>query len=217
MDWSDSWQIVLTAIASVGGASVIIVALSSWLGKLWAERLAIKQKAQMDKELAAYKKDLQMEVEKYRTKAEQFNFVNKLQFETEFKAYQLLFKYIYSADMYTRALFPTFDGFPEDKELKKQALIDRCNKQLNEIEPFYEAIEQNAPFINAEIYEKLLNIRRLINRVAITASLIKRTYLDSGNFGDLTQIYEYNNELEQAVKDISTDVRTYLSTLKVQE
>jgi hypothetical protein len=37
-------EIILTVIASAGGAGVVVAALSAWLGKVWADRLSQSQK-----------------------------------------------------------------------------------------------------------------------------------------------------------------------------
>ena len=39
MSWNDAWKVVTGALASVIPAGAAIVALSSWLGKVWAGKL----------------------------------------------------------------------------------------------------------------------------------------------------------------------------------
>lgn len=49
MTWDDTFKIVTAMLTSVGGASIIILGLSSWLGKVWANRILEKEKAELDR------------------------------------------------------------------------------------------------------------------------------------------------------------------------
>ena len=51
MLWEDILKIVASAIASVGGAGAIIWALSSFFGKMWANKILEKQKAEFQKDI----------------------------------------------------------------------------------------------------------------------------------------------------------------------
>jgi len=57
------FQVAFAVIGSVGGAAVIIAGLSSWLGKVWAERLMAKEKAQHDRELEGLRSELRIKTE----------------------------------------------------------------------------------------------------------------------------------------------------------
>ena len=54
----DIWEIIAGIIASVGAAGAIILGLSSWLGKVWADRLAEKERAAHARELEAFRQQL---------------------------------------------------------------------------------------------------------------------------------------------------------------
>jgi len=80
MDISDIFKISGAILGSVGGAAVIIVGLSTWLGKVWANRIFEKDKLRYTSELEKVKNDLKRETEKH-------NFVFSLYFEGQFKLY----------------------------------------------------------------------------------------------------------------------------------
>lgn len=63
MNTSEIWRLILLVIGSIGGASVIIVGLASWLGKIWADRLLEKQKAVYAQDLEKLKQQLTIENE----------------------------------------------------------------------------------------------------------------------------------------------------------
>ena len=50
MNYDDVFNIAAAILASVGGSAIIIVGLSSWLGKVWANRILEKDKLKVQKE-----------------------------------------------------------------------------------------------------------------------------------------------------------------------
>jgi|ERR1035441_3371278 hypothetical protein len=51
--------VVLLLLSSVGGGGAIVLGLSSWLGKVWANRLMEQEKARYRRDLEEFKADLQ--------------------------------------------------------------------------------------------------------------------------------------------------------------
>ncbi len=64
--------VLLTIIGSLGGATFLILALSNYLGKIWAERLMARERAEHDRNLETLRDELQRkaehEMETYRAK-----------------------------------------------------------------------------------------------------------------------------------------------------
>ena len=58
MTVEDVVKIAISVVASLGGGSVIIWAFSSWLGKIWANRILEKDRLRYQKELEAIKAEL---------------------------------------------------------------------------------------------------------------------------------------------------------------
>ena len=58
-DATTIWATAGAVILSLGGGGVLVFALSSWLGKVWATRIADAERARFSKELESYKSDLQ--------------------------------------------------------------------------------------------------------------------------------------------------------------
>jgi kynurenine formamidase len=52
------WSIAGAVLASIGGGGVLLLALSSWLGKIWANRILEGDKAKYQKEFAELKSEL---------------------------------------------------------------------------------------------------------------------------------------------------------------
>lgn len=90
MEWDMIFKILGSVLFSVGGAGVIFWALSSWLGKVWANRILESDRARYSREIEGIKKDFNKELAYYRNQLElarsalcrysenQFNLYNKL-------------------------------------------------------------------------------------------------------------------------------------------
>ncbi len=59
MTYEDIIKISTTILLSLGGGGVIVFALSSWLGKIWANRIMDKDRAKFEQELAALRASLE--------------------------------------------------------------------------------------------------------------------------------------------------------------
>ena len=55
MTWADTFQVVTAALGAVGGTAIVILGLSSWLGKVWANRILEKDRSEYSQELELLK------------------------------------------------------------------------------------------------------------------------------------------------------------------
>ena len=92
MPLSDVFAISGSILASIGGGTAIVFGFSNWLGKIWANRLMEKEKAEyskeMEKERAFHTRELEMmrnsflkETESYKIKLKKSEFLFEKQFE----------------------------------------------------------------------------------------------------------------------------------------
>ncbi|KPL96897.1 hypothetical protein BCT19_17015 [Vibrio splendidus] len=72
MNFVDALNIVSAALVSIGGGSILILGLSSFLGKVWAQRILGSERAKYELELEKYRDEL-----------------SKLSFEHQFKFQRL--------------------------------------------------------------------------------------------------------------------------------
>lgn len=63
MGLENLYQVAFIMLSSVGGAAVIIAALSSWLGKVWANRILESDKAKYTQELDKIRHQFQIELD----------------------------------------------------------------------------------------------------------------------------------------------------------
>lgn len=59
MSLLDALNIVVAGVVSIGGGGAIVLGLSSWLGKVWADRLMESEKATHDRDLERLRSELQ--------------------------------------------------------------------------------------------------------------------------------------------------------------
>jgi hypothetical protein len=92
MQISEIFAISGSILASIGGGTAIVFAFSNWLGKIWANRLMEKEKAEygkeMEKERATHTRELELlkstflkETESYKIKLKKSEFLFEKQFE----------------------------------------------------------------------------------------------------------------------------------------
>lgn len=216
-----TWNTVLEIIASIGGGGAIILGLSSYIGKLWAERLLQKKSQEFEKELESYKSNLSLEVEKYKIKAERFSLISRVQFETEYNTYKLIFDTLFDFAAYASNLFPhRIDYIPEDINERKEVYKERYENYLNSFNTYSQALETNAPFIPKEIYDKFALIRTKAHEIACMFPEI-RIEADDRFADDYAKIAHDNfiksGEFDTLVSQLKDEVRIYLATLKVAD
>ena len=81
MEWDDIWKIVLGVITSLGGFSVIFIAVIKFSSDIIAKRLEEKYTLKLNKELEKYKSNLDNKI-----------YITKTKFDAEFSIYRDLSK-----------------------------------------------------------------------------------------------------------------------------
>ena len=112
-------------LGSLGGGAFIILGFSSWLGKVWANRLMAKEKAEHSQELESLRNRLTQDTESYKIKLKKSEFIFQKEYEaaSEFVSLRRSFSPSLSypgmdyydacvqvADQFSR-IGTTFDGF----------------------------------------------------------------------------------------------------------
>jgi len=78
MTIKEIYQIAFAVITSLGGGAVLVFALSSWLGKIWATRILEKERAKYQKDIECYKDELdKIKIITLRYSGKQFELYNE--------------------------------------------------------------------------------------------------------------------------------------------
>ena len=206
----DLWQIVVGILGSIGTAGAIILALSSWLGKIWAERMMAKESAKYREELERLTKQL-----------ERKNYVSKVRFDAEFSIYRELsgaFLDVVRAqnDLFT---FEKMDRVPAEKYEQKKLYEERFGKGADAYNNASTQLHRSAPFIEENIFEQFRNILRDVRRQLLhyPAFYIEDDALETQR--ECQTLFEECTKRTQTINDemdkLISDLREYLKKLDV--
>lgn len=209
-------------IAYLGGASFIILSLSSWIGKIWAKIFIKQQEAKYQKDIECYKNQLSEQLEILKAKNEKANYISKTQFDAEFKIYQELSETSFSMLYKVALLFPEgLDrGIPEGKDERQQVCQDRYEKAEEELIKFQNKLYQVAPFITKEMYNLFDELKE---EARLQVVFYPRLVLNSDKewvkelFDQESKCLERTPKLREKHKYIIESLRVYLSSLKVTD
>lgn len=81
MEVKDVLMVSGALIVSLGGGFGVVLSLSSWLGKVWANRLMARDTATHAQELATSKKNLEEDIESYKIRLKKSEFIFQKEFE----------------------------------------------------------------------------------------------------------------------------------------
>jgi len=98
MEFKEILELSGVILGSLGGGAAIIFGFSSWLGKVWANRLMAKEKTEHAQELESLRSRLTQDTERYKIKLKKSEFLFQKEFEaaSEFVALKRSFLPNYS-------------------------------------------------------------------------------------------------------------------------
>ena len=209
MTTQEIWSIAGAIIASVGGAGVIICAVSGFVSARLANHIDKKYEQRLSKELERYK--LSLEERKH---------ITKTQFDKEFEIYYHLSKTFFSMivklSSFTEGTLELKDSPKENRDIK----IDEFMRMVEVTSAAQNVLYENAPFIPKDIFEQYDAIYEKANNLF----WIYEERVQSYAFGKL----DFNalvSEADKAVvkgleKDFasaSSKLRDYLNTRAIVE
>lgn len=143
MNVQDIWSIAGAIIASIGGAGIIVCAVSGFVSERIAKRID-----------ARYEQRLNKELEKYKTALEHRRHITKTQFDREFDIYHNLSKTFFSMLV---KLSSFTEGTLELKELpkeNKEIKLDEFIRMVETTSGAQDTLYENAAFIPKTIFEQ---------------------------------------------------------------
>ncbi|WP_059053644.1 hypothetical protein [Paenibacillus senegalimassiliensis] len=142
MDLQEAWNVIVAAVLSVGGAGAIIIAISSWLGRIWATHIQEKDRknyqAELEKLKASYINDLEAKKRDY----EKDKILFARYTEHQFKLYNDLYRSLYDLKIVADKLW----------EKAMEANLQDFSKQLSETTII---LEKSILLIEDKHYERL--------------------------------------------------------------
>ena len=199
---SELWQTVLGILTSVGVGGAIVCAFSSWLGKIWAQRI-------LAKETSEYKENLERLIKNLEKK----NYVSKVRFDTEFAIYRELCESTDGMERAVYMLFPSnMDYLPEDEEKRRELCLERYKTAQISYVDSSKILGRNSAFIPTEIYQLFWNLHDMC-RLQI---VFYPESLKTNNYKLQPECFERTIQIEKEYKILHEKLRDYLKKLDVE-
>ncbi len=177
-------DLIAKIVLYLGGGAVIVFALSSWLGKVWANRILEKDKVKYKKEFEKIKNVYDQELEKYKDQLERAK-ANHLRYsEFQFKLYNDLWGSLVGLRL-------TADN------LWKVAHISNVHAFEQQLRITKKIVEKNRLLIEEKHYEQLFGIFTKFGNFRIGKMLLldlREQLLTDNN-------YQLHLDIETAVKE----------------
>ena len=159
MDVSSTFHVALAVLASLGGGGLLVFGLSSWLGKVWANRI-----------LESDRRRYREEIERLRGELEKAVYAHRVQFETEFSALSEIWAKLSAVRATMGEVRPTADIIDpaEDPDVLFERRFRRFAEAFND---FVAAIDDRSPFYSEDIYQELSAAVQVARREEIGAHL----------------------------------------------
>ena len=213
MDIQTIWSVAGSILASVGGAGVIICAVSGFLSNQFAKRYEIRLEQRLNKEL-----------EEHRSRLEQKRYLTEKQFDKEYDIYYTLshkfFHMIVKLSAFTNDYINPLIELDEDSHYKAEKTLKdflQTGVVLAEAQDF---LYENAAFIPKDIFEMYDAIYEQTNDLFWDYHKRISTYIN----GKRTASDLITEKDKQTAKSIESEFRTlndhlreHLNTIYVAE
>ena len=154
MSLKEALETAGSVLVSLGGGGAIVLALSGWLGKVWAERFLEKDRAAHAAKIELLKNDLDRTTRQYQAEIEKTLFVTKTHFESEFAILREIWQRVSEVRVSMLRLRPS-KGFPNEPHEQVQYMQQNYPIFSNDLEALLHAVDHNSPFYPQEIFTLL--------------------------------------------------------------
>lgn len=143
-------------ISLIGGQSVILLGLSAWLGKVWANRISRKEQLKIQIEIAEVKSAIESKLAALNSENESKVHVSKIQYEREFTNYARIWDLVSPISHQFQILFGQKQSYEFYKEefFKLGTMKSELGKEISAM----------YPFIDESIYEYASECTQVIQK-----------------------------------------------------
>lgn len=143
-------------IVALGGAGVVITAISGWLSKLWAKWFMEKQKKQYAKDIEEYKNQLQVELEKTKALNDELLHKSNTIFDNELEIYKELVPAMIKTSQEVQRWIALVNTFHNTKEITEVMHVDKViyafKSARTETFRYYDVLLKYSVFIDENNY-----------------------------------------------------------------
>lgn len=220
------FEIITAVLISLGGGGAIVLALSSWLGKVWANRILEKEKKEHQLEIENYKSQLSISLNKINSINERALHISKAQYDKEFDIYQDIWEKLHDCIVATLNLYPMFESIPVDDDKKEEWEKTKYEYYLEKYNLYSRTIDRHAPFYRDDFYQDFILIRNncfkmgtIFRRYSfdikynLTYAMVRDAKI---TLKESEEVYnKIPKELEEKKKQLQTNIHKYLKNLQV--
>ena len=149
-------NVISLIIVSVGGTGVVILGISSFIGKIWINKFTEKYRVKYDKELENYKSEINLGLNKLDKIEEKALYISKVNYDNEYKIYMEIWPKLIECINSTLWLYPRgIENVPVDEKKLEKYKEDKYNDFREKYMEYNKCIEKYAPFYQKEFYNIL--------------------------------------------------------------
>jgi hypothetical protein len=152
MSGYDDLKVVVGVLATLGGGGAIVLGLSGWLGRVWAERMMEKERHDHAEALESDRAKYGKELEELKANYEQTH--RRLQAELD----KTIFGHQLRTQAEFNALTEMWKKVPPLESAVRWASAEEIDQLVVATEGLESVLETFGPFVSERVYENLLNI-----------------------------------------------------------
>jgi hypothetical protein len=174
----DAWNVAAAVILSLGGGGLIVFALSSFLSKIWANRILEAERAKYAHDLEGVKARYAAEIESLKSSLDTSRrvvqagldravYIHRLHFETEFACVKDIWSKLSAVRAKMGNVRPVM-RLSEPGETDEQELNRTFPPFVESKNAFVSAVDTQSPFIPRDFFSKLEEIIAVLNAMAFS-------------------------------------------------
>lgn len=219
-------NVISLIIVSVGGTGVVILGISSFIGKIWINKFADKYRVKYDKELENYKSEINLGLNKLDKIEEKALYISKVNYDNEYKIYMEIWPKLIECINSTLWLYPRgIENVPVDKKKLEKYKKGKYSEFREKYMEYNQCIEKYAPFYQVEFYNILKEIKEICFYIGDQYKMYEFDVKYNESFvacRDLKMSIEERKELDEKQKKLTKlreilleKIRDYLNNLKL--
>lgn len=219
-------NVISLIIVSVGGTGVVILGISSFIGKIWINKFADKYRVKYEKELEGYKSEINSRLNKLDKIEEKALYISKVNYDNEYKIYMEIWSKLIECINSTLWLYPRgIENVPVDEKKLEMYKEDKYNDFREKYMEYNQCIEKYAPFYQKEFYNILKEIKEICFHIGDQYKMYEFDVKYNESFvacRDLKMSIEERKELDEKQKKLTElretlleKIRDYLDKLKL--
>lgn len=233
MTSQNSLELFGAALGPIISGGAVVLGLSSWLGRVWANRISESERAHHTHLLEELKAEASRRLEHQRQETKRAmqdlqersnvllkrlddelgraRYVHSLQFQREFELYTKTWAALVVVRNKALALRPMFDQF-DPKESEAQRKQRRQKEFAEAFNPFIQLVNENEPFYPEAVFRGISELAR-----AMRFESIDYQYLDARSEGSRREYWEGQaknaNEILARVTEIAAAIRNRIGLI----